>query len=78
MGVQAAVAGGLGITVLGRSFIQEGMQTLNVPDSWPPLPMTEIVVLGDDTAEKALAQPLLKFLVDGMRMPLVDDLPMPV
>jgi len=71
MGVQAAVAG-------GRSFIQEGMQTLNVPDSWPPLPMTEIVVLGDDTAEKALAQPLLKFLVDGMRMPLADDLPMPV
>jgi DNA-binding transcriptional LysR family regulator len=69
MGVQAAVAGGLGITLLGRSFIQDGMQILNVPQHWPPLPMTEIVVLGDDTAEKSLVQPLLEFLVEGMRMP---------
>jgi len=68
-GVQAAVAGGLGITLLGRSFIQEGMQIIDVPEHWPPLPMTEIVVLGDDTAEKALVQPLLEFLIEGMRMP---------
>ncbi len=70
MGVQAAVAGGLGITLLGRSFIQEGMQIVDVPKHWPPLPMTEIVVLGDDAAEKSLAQPLLTFLIEGMRMPL--------
>ncbi|WP_424628487.1 LysR substrate-binding domain-containing protein [Bradyrhizobium sp. SYSU BS000235] len=69
MGVQAAVAGGLGITLLGRSFIQDGMQILDVPEHWPPLPMTEIVVVGDDTAEKSLVQPLLEFLVEGMRMP---------
>ncbi|MGM5028257.1 LysR substrate-binding domain-containing protein [Tardiphaga sp. 862_B3_N4_1] len=69
MGVQAAVAGGLGITLLGRSFIQDGMQILDVPEHWPPLPMTEIVVLGDDTAEKSLVQPLLEFLVEGMRTP---------
>ncbi|WP_441228109.1 LysR substrate-binding domain-containing protein [Tardiphaga sp. 20_F10_N6_6] len=69
MGVQAAVAGGLGITLLGRSFIQDGMQILDVPEHWPPLPMTEIVVLGDDTAEKSLIQPLLEFLVEGMRAP---------
>lgn len=69
MGVQAAVAGGLGITLLGRSFIQDGMQILDVPAHWPPLPMTEIVVVGDDTAEKSLVQPLLEFLVEGMRMP---------
>ncbi|QIO35963.1 LysR substrate-binding domain-containing protein [Bradyrhizobium sp. 1(2017)] len=68
-GVQAAVAGGLGITLLGRSFVQEGMQIIDVPEHWPPLPMTEIVVLGDDVAEKALVQPLLEFLIDGMRMP---------
>jgi DNA-binding transcriptional LysR family regulator len=68
-GVQAAVAGGLGITLLGRSFIQEGMQIIDVPKHWPPLPMTEIIVVGDDTAEKSLVQPLLEFLVEGMRMP---------
>jgi DNA-binding transcriptional LysR family regulator len=69
MGVQAAVAGGLGITVLGRSFIQDGMQILKPPPHWPPLPMTEIVVLGDETAERPLVQPLLSFLVDGMQSP---------
>jgi DNA-binding transcriptional LysR family regulator len=67
MGVQAAVAGGLGITLLGRSFIQDGMQMLQVPADWPPLPMIEIVVLGDDRAEKALVQPLLNFLVEGLQ-----------
>ncbi len=69
MGVQAAVAGGLGITALGRSFIHDGMQILQTPTHWPPLPMTEIVVIGDETAERSLVQPLLKFLVDGMRSP---------
>jgi DNA-binding transcriptional LysR family regulator len=70
MGVQAAVAGGLGITALGRSFIQDGMQILQPPPHWPPLPMTEIVVLGDDTAEKSLAQPLLSFLVESLQVPV--------
>lgn len=69
MGVQAAVAGGLGITLLGRSFVQQGMQIIDVPKHWPPPPMTEIIVLGDDTAEKSLAQPLLEFLIEGMQMP---------
>jgi DNA-binding transcriptional LysR family regulator len=70
MGVQAAVAGGLGITALGRSFIQDGMQILQPPPHWPALPMTEIVVLGDDTAEKSLAQPLLSFLVESLQVSL--------
>ncbi len=70
MGVQAAVAGGLGITALGRSFVQDGMQILKAPGHWPPLPMTEIVVVGDETAEKSLVQPLLTFLVEAMQSPL--------
>jgi DNA-binding transcriptional LysR family regulator len=69
MGVQAAVAGGLGITALGRSFIQDGMQILQPPAHWPP-PMTEIVVLGDDTAETSLAQLLLSFLVESLQVPV--------
>ncbi|WP_423414754.1 LysR substrate-binding domain-containing protein [Hyphomicrobium sp. B1] len=67
MGVQAAVEGGLGVTILGRSFIKDGLKILSVPDNWPPLPMTDIVVLGDDGAQRILAQPLVQFLVEGMR-----------
>jgi DNA-binding transcriptional LysR family regulator len=70
-GVQAAVAGGLGVTTLGRSFIQEGMQTLTMPANWPALPMTEIVLIGDDTAEKSLAQPLVSFLLEGLQAPSI-------
>ena len=70
MGVQAAVAGGLGITILGRSFIQDGMQILQVPRHWPALPLTEIVVVGEETADRVLVQPLLSFLAEGMRAPI--------
>jgi DNA-binding transcriptional LysR family regulator len=69
MGVQAAVAGGLGITALGRSFVQTGMQVLKAPAHWPPLPMTEIVVVGDETADRSLVQPLLSFLIEAMQSP---------
>lgn len=70
MGVQSAVAGGLGVTILGRSFIQDGMQVLQVPEHWPALPLTEIVVIGEETADRALVQPLLSFLLEGMRAPV--------
>jgi DNA-binding transcriptional LysR family regulator len=72
-GVQAAVAGGLGITLLGRSFIQEGMQVLQTPDHWPPLPMTEVVVIGDDAGNKQLIEPLVTFLLEGLRGPSTAD-----
>lgn len=69
MGVQAAVEGGLGISLLGQSFIKSNMKILRVPDHWPPLPKTEIVVLGQDNARRDLAQPLIQFLIDGMKAP---------
>src|ERR1700710_863113 len=37
IGVQAAVAGGLGATVLGRSFLQSGMRILRTSAQWPAL-----------------------------------------
>jgi len=67
-GVQAAVSGGLGITLLGRSFIQEGMQILRMPEHWPSLPMTEVVVIGDETAERPLARSLIAFLIEGLQI----------
>jgi DNA-binding transcriptional LysR family regulator len=65
MGVQAAVAGGLGVTLLGRSFVQEGMQILRAPDLWPALPMTEVSVLGEDRAPD-LVEPLITFLSQSL------------
>ncbi|ADH88532.1 transcriptional regulator, LysR family [Ancylobacter novellus DSM 506] len=66
MGVQAAVEGGLGVTVLGRSFVQDGMQVLQSPEHWPPLPMTEIVLLGEETAQSDLVRPLLSYLTESL------------
>jgi hypothetical protein len=59
------VAGGLGVTLLGRSFLQEGMQILRAPEVWPALPMTEVMVLGEERAAD-LVQPLITFLGESL------------
>lgn len=66
MGIQAAVAGGLGISVLGRSFVQPGLRELETPDHWPALPMTEIVVIGEDSRAADLVRPLVTFLTENL------------
>ena len=66
MSVQAAVAGGLGVTVLGRSFVQDGLKMLSPRENWPALPMTEIVLLGEDRAQQHLAKPLVAFLTESL------------
>ena len=66
VGARAAVAGGFGVTVLGRSFVQDGLRVIPSSDLWPVLPMTEIVVIGEETAEARVAQPLLSFLTDSL------------
>lgn len=69
MGIQAAVAGGLGVTVLGRSFVQNGLKVLGPEENWPPLPMTEIVLLGEDRTQAHLAKPLVGFLTECLAAP---------
>lgn len=67
MAVHAAVAGGLGITVLGRSFAaRPGMRVLRAPDHWPALPMTEIAVLGEESKASDLVRPLVCFLTETL------------
>lgn len=66
MGVQAAVAGGLGVTVLGRSFVHPGMQILTAPEHWPALPMTEITVIGEEGEARHLVEPLVGFLTESL------------
>ena len=60
------MAGGLGVTVLGRSFVQAGMQILRAPEHWPALPMTEITVIGEESAEANLVRPLISFLTESL------------
>jgi DNA-binding transcriptional LysR family regulator len=66
MGIQAAVAGGLGVTVLGRSFVQPGLRILPPSDAWPALPTTEIVMIGEDKAPIDLIRSLVSFLTDSL------------
>jgi DNA-binding transcriptional LysR family regulator len=66
MGIQAAVAGGLGVTVLGRSFVQDDMQILRAPEHWPALPMTEIIVVGEEDKKADLVRPFVTFLTESL------------
>ncbi|NWB96472.1 LysR family transcriptional regulator [Pseudomonas gingeri] len=66
MGVQAAVAGGLGITALGTSFLQEGMRIIKPSEKLPTLPSTEVTVIGDEPRTQHLVQPLVSLLTEGL------------
>ena len=66
IGVQAAVAGGLGITALGTSFLQEGMRIVEPSEKLPTLPTTEVAVIGDDVRTQHLVQPLVSLLTEGL------------
>jgi DNA-binding transcriptional LysR family regulator len=64
MGIQAAVAGGLGVTVLARSFVQDDMQVLQAPEHWPALPMTEITVIGEDGPAGHIVEAIVAYLTE--------------
>jgi DNA-binding transcriptional LysR family regulator len=66
IGVQAAVAGGLGITALGTSFLQEGMRIVEPSERLPTLPSTEVAVIGDEVRTQHLVQPLVSMLTEGL------------
>jgi DNA-binding transcriptional LysR family regulator len=64
IGVQAAVAGGLGATVLGKSFLQSGMKILPTSAQWPALPASEVAVIGEDSSAQQIVQPLISLFVE--------------
>jgi DNA-binding transcriptional LysR family regulator len=66
VGTQAAVIGGLGVTVLGQSFVQLGMRILPVSKLWPALPMTEVAVTGDKADTQHLVEPLISLLTEEL------------
>jgi DNA-binding transcriptional LysR family regulator len=65
-GVQAAVLGGLGVTVLGKSFVQSGMKILQPSPQWPSLPTAEVSVLGEDPGMQHLIKPLVAILTEAL------------
>lgn len=66
-GVQAAVMGGLGITALGTSFLQEGMRIISPLEKLPILPTTEVAVIGEGVRTQHLIQPLVSLLTEGLQ-----------
>ncbi|WP_280328519.1 LysR substrate-binding domain-containing protein [Pseudomonas sp. BN102] len=66
IGVQAAVVGGLGITALGTSFLQEGMRIVEPSEKLPTLSTTEVAVIGDEISIQHLVQPLVSLLTEGL------------
>lgn len=56
MGVQA-LASGLGVTLLGRSFLQAGLRILRAPEPWPAPSITEVMVIGEDRAGALMRPP---------------------
>jgi len=72
MGLQAAVAGGLGVSVSARSFLQPGVRELDADrvagfEPLPALPSVEIALFGEPNAPAELTGGLVNFLVDGLR-----------
>lgn len=65
-GIRAAVAGGLGVTVLGRSFAGPDLKVLTPPEHWPALPATEIVLLGEERGAGEFIRPLVDFLTENL------------
>jgi len=64
IGTLAAVRAGLGVTVLGESFVQSGIKILPTSELWPALPNTEVAVIGEDSAQQHIVRPLVALLTD--------------
>lgn len=54
-GTVAAARAGLGVTVLPRAMVPEGLQALQAADGWPTLPEVEIALLAAPRAGTATA-----------------------
>ena len=66
LGIQAAVLGGLGVTVLGRSFAQNGLRALPPSERWPALPTAEVSVIGETPELQHIARPLVTLLTESL------------
>jgi DNA-binding transcriptional LysR family regulator len=65
-GVRAAVLGGLGVTVLSKSLVQEGMKVLRPSRHWPALPLVEVSVLGESQETRHIVETLVSLLIEAL------------
>jgi DNA-binding transcriptional LysR family regulator len=65
-GVRAAVLGGLGVTVLSKSLVKEGLKTITPSRYWPALPMVEVSVLGESPETRHIVEGLTSILIEAM------------
>ena len=66
-GTVAAVRAGLGVTVLPRTMVPDGLEVLDATEGWPVLPEVEIALLAAPRPSKATAA-LAEFI--GERAPI--------
>lgn len=66
LGIQAAVIAGLGVTVLGQSFAQNGLKVIPPSEHWPALPTAEVSVIGEKPELQHLARPLVTLLMESL------------
>lgn len=67
LGVQAAVAAGLGIAMLSHSAMQPGLRILDERDGMPALDEIEIAVYGEAPRTRKFSQPLVELLLARLR-----------
>jgi DNA-binding transcriptional LysR family regulator len=66
MGVQAAVAAGLGVAVLGRASVLAGMRVLGPEAGLPELGSIEVAIWGEEQAPAGLSEPLVALLTQAL------------
>ncbi|WP_114393316.1 LysR substrate-binding domain-containing protein [Oleisolibacter albus] len=65
--VRAAAQAGLGVTTLGVASLLPGLRVLGEEEGFPALEPVDIAVFGEDKASRAVARPLVEFLVDALQ-----------
>ncbi|NIF50843.1 LysR family transcriptional regulator [Burkholderia sp. Ax-1724] len=73
-GMQAAILGGLGVTVLSRSQVRDGMRVMPASRNWPALPPIKVEVMGDRTEIQHMIPPLVSLLQESLEMGLATNL----
>lgn len=68
-GIQAAVASGLGVTVLPTTAVLPEHRVLGEKDGFPPLPPTELALVSSPMAPNTAQRNLIEFLVNSINKP---------
>lgn len=66
MGVQAAVTAGLGVAVLGRAAVLDGMRVVVAEAGLPELDGVDVAIWGEELAPPELTRPLISLLTEAL------------